>query len=87
MKKEFPQTVSHDRFVELQQKAVLPMDIFLKTCCLGHCTGISFIDSTPVRACHIKREEQHKKNSIRCLRVWPLKGNAQWAGSLALSYI
>ena len=60
MKDEFPQTVSYNRFVELQQKVVLPMAIFLKTCCLGRCTGISFIDSTPLRACHIKREKQHK---------------------------
>ena len=27
---------------------------------LGQCTGISFIDSTPIRSCHIKREKQHK---------------------------
>lgn len=24
------------------------------------CTGISFIDSTPLRSCHIKREKQHR---------------------------
>ena len=36
------------------------MALFLKTCCLGTCTGFSFIDSTPVRVCHIKREKQHK---------------------------
>lgn len=57
---EFPETVSYNRFVELQQKAFLPMCIFLQTCCLGECTGISFIDSTPIRACHIKREKQNK---------------------------
>lgn len=57
---EFPETVSYNRFVELQQKNVIPMAIFLKTCCLGKCTGISFIDSTPLRVCHIKREKQHK---------------------------
>jgi hypothetical protein len=60
MKGEFPQTVSYNRFVELQQKVVFPMAIFLKTCCSGRCTGISFIDSTPLRACHIKREKQHR---------------------------
>ncbi len=60
MKSEFPQTVSYNRFVELQQKALMPMCIFLKTCCLGSCTGISFIDSTPLRACHIKREYSNK---------------------------
>lgn len=28
--------------------------------CLGRCTGISFIDSTPISSCHIKREKPHK---------------------------
>lgn len=60
MKSEFPKQVSYNRFVELQQKVILPMTIFLKTCCLGSCTGISFIDSTPLRVSHIKREKQHK---------------------------
>jgi len=60
MKSEFPETVSYNRFVELQKKAFLPMCIFLKRSCLGECTGISFIDSTPIRACHIKREKQNK---------------------------
>lgn len=60
MKSEFPETVSYNRFVELQRKAFLPMCVYLKTCCLGSCTGISFIDSTPIRACHIKRERQNK---------------------------
>ncbi len=60
LKSEFPETVSYNRFVELQRKAFLPMCVFLKTCCLGSCTGISFIDSTPIRACHIKRERQNK---------------------------
>lgn len=57
---EFPNTVSYNRFVELQHKAAVKMAVFLKTCCLGECTGISFIDSTPLRACHIRREKQHR---------------------------
>lgn len=60
MASEFPETVSYNRFTELQKKVLLPMSIFLKTLCLGECTGISFIDSTPIRVCHIKREKQHK---------------------------
>jgi hypothetical protein len=59
-KEYFPHTVSYNRFVELQQKALLPMTVFLQLCCLGKCTGISFIDSTPLRVCHIKREYSHK---------------------------
>ena len=60
MKSDFPKTVSYNRFVELQQKALVPMVVFLQLCCLGKCTGVSFIDSTPIRICHIKREFQHK---------------------------
>lgn len=57
---EFPETVSYNRFVELQQKAIMPLCCFLQMMCLGKCTGISFIDSTPLRVCHIKREKQNK---------------------------
>lgn len=60
MKSEFPQTVSYNRFVELQKKVVVKLSIFLKMFCLGKCSGISYIDSTPIRVCHIKREKQHK---------------------------
>jgi hypothetical protein len=60
LKNEFPKTVSYNRFVELQRMTAMPLAIFLKTCCLGKCTGISFIDSTPLRACHIRREKQNK---------------------------
>ena len=57
---DFPKTVSCNRFVELQQKALVPMTLFLQLCCLGKCTGISYIDSTPLRVCHIKRHKSHK---------------------------
>ena len=60
MKSEFPQTVSYNRFVELQKKVVVKLAIFLKMFCLRKFTGISYIDSTPIRVCHIKREKQHK---------------------------
>lgn len=43
----FPNTVSYNRFVELMQASTLPMTIFLKACCMGKGTGISFIESTP----------------------------------------
>lgn len=60
MQKDFPATVSYNRFVELQSRVCIPLAIFVKMMCLGKCTGISFIDSTPLRSCHIKREKQHK---------------------------
>ena len=55
MKDLFPDTVSYNRFVELIQGVLLPMTMFAKTCCLGKCTGISFVDSTPIRVCKNKR--------------------------------
>lgn len=58
--REFPHLVSYNRFVELMNANLLPLVVFLKTRCLGKCTGISFADSTPLRACHIKREHSHK---------------------------
>ena len=60
MQSEFPKTVSYNRFTELMQKHLMPMALFLKTCCLGNCTGISFIDSTPIRVCHNKRNKRNK---------------------------
>ena len=60
MQKEFPQTVSYNRFVELMQSNLMTMTIFTKTCCLGKCTGISFVDSTPIRVCNKKRISRNK---------------------------
>lgn len=60
MQDDFPQTVSYNRFVELSGSVVMPMTIFLKTCCLGKCTGISFVNSTPIRVCNNKRIKNNK---------------------------
>lgn len=60
LKQEFPNTVSYNRFVELMQSNILPLTLYMKTCCLGKCTGISFIDSTPIRACKNKRINSNK---------------------------
>lgn len=60
LKSYFPETVSYNRFVELQQKVLLPMVILLKTLRLGENTGISFVDSTPIRVCKNKRIFNHK---------------------------
>lgn len=60
MQNEFPKTVSYNRFIELMQSSLLPMTMFAKTCCLGSCTGISFVDSTPIRVCKNKRIKRNK---------------------------
>ena len=56
LESEFPRLVSYNRFVELQQRVLLALVLFLKSCRMGKCSGISFIDSTTLKVCHIKRE-------------------------------
>ncbi len=60
MKNLFPETVSYNRFVELMRGANLSLTLFLKTCCLGDCSGITYVDSTPIRVCKNKRIRNHK---------------------------
>ena len=60
MQDDFPNTVSYNRFTELMQSNILPLNMFLQTCCLGKCTGISFVDSTPIRVCKNKRIKRNK---------------------------
>lgn len=60
MKSEFPVTVSYNRFVELMQANILPLTLYMKTVCLSNCTGISFIDSTPIRVCKNKRIKSNR---------------------------
>lgn len=57
---EFPKTVSYNRFVELSHRVCMPMTLFLKTCCLCECTGISFVDSISIRVCKNKRIYRNK---------------------------
>lgn len=60
MKDDFPKTVSYNRFTELMSQHLMAMTLFLKTCCLGKSTGISFVDSTPIRVCKSKRIRNNK---------------------------
>ena len=56
---DFPDLVSYSRFVELQKSMLIPLCYLLQTL-RGEETGIYFIDSTPLKSCHIKREKQNK---------------------------
>ena len=55
----FPGLVSYNRFVELMPRAIAPLCCFLNTR-KGQCTGISFVDSTPLVVCHNRRIHQHR---------------------------
>ena len=56
----FPKVVSYNRIVELERDVVIPLTLFVKKILLGKCTGISFVDSTPLRVCKNQRIHIHK---------------------------
>jgi hypothetical protein len=60
MTSDFQNTVSYNRFVELQSKVVLQMVAIVQLIRKGEVTGIAFIDSTPVRVCKNKRIRKNK---------------------------
>lgn len=56
----FSPLVSYNRFVELEKEIAVPLALFIKKVLLGRCTGISFVDSTPLRVCKNQRIHIHK---------------------------
>ena len=59
LSQDFPNLVSYPRFTTLMAKAFVPLTFYLLTK-RGRCTGISFVDSTPLKVCHNKRIERNK---------------------------
>ncbi|MCI0551260.1 MAG: IS982 family transposase [Anaerolineae bacterium] len=59
LRSEFPHLVSYTRFVELLPRVLLPLLAYMQSL-RGRCTGISFVDSTPLRVCHNRRIPRHK---------------------------
>jgi Transposase DDE domain len=55
----FPGLPSYNRFVELMPRVLLHLVFFLYSH-KGKMTGISFLDSTPIRVCNIKRAKRNK---------------------------
>lgn len=64
---DFPDLVCYERFVSRIPTTTMPLFAYLVTRCLGPVTGISFIDSTAVKVCRIKRTRRHRvfKNLAR----------------------
>ena len=60
MRHLFPEVVSYNRFVELEREIAIPLIVFIKKVLLGKCTGISFVDSIPLRVCKNQRIHIHK---------------------------
>ena len=71
----FPKLVSYNRFVELEKEVAIPLAVFIKNVLLGKCTGISFVDSTPLRVCKNQRIHMHKvfkgvAQRVKCSMGW-----------------
>lgn len=60
MKSYFPEAVSYNRFVELMPRMFFPLMMFLYLWGFGHCSGISFVDSTMIPVCHNIRRNFNK---------------------------
>jgi hypothetical protein len=58
-RREFPNLVSYNRFVELMSGALIPLIFYLNTR-KGQCTGLSFIDTMGIPICHNKRAKRNK---------------------------
>jgi hypothetical protein len=56
---EFPNLVSYSRFIELIPRVLLTLCAYLRNR-FGSCTGIAFVDSTPIAVCHNRRITRHK---------------------------
>lgn len=59
LREEFPNLVSYNRFVELTPSVLIPLCAYLHHC-YGQCSGVSFIDSTPLAVCHNRRITRHR---------------------------
>ena len=74
----FPKTVSYNRFVELQKSVLLTLTVFIKEVLLGTCTGIAYVDSTPLRVCKHQRILIHKTFKGIAERGKMLDGMVLW---------
>jgi len=60
LRKEFPNQLSYNRFIEVEHKVSIPLVLFLKLICFGKCSGITFVDSTKIAVCHNKRIKRNR---------------------------
>lgn len=60
LKRDFPNAVSYNRFVELMPRVFFQMMLFMRLSAFGKCTGITFVDSTMIPVCHNMRRYFNK---------------------------
>lgn len=60
LKGAFNGVLSYNRFVEIAQKALVPLALFMKLNSKNKCTGLGFIDSTKLQVCHNLRIRRNR---------------------------
>lgn len=53
-KGDFPNLLSYNRFIEIKPRATIPLSCLLQFS-FGECSGVSFVDATPLKICHNER--------------------------------
>ena len=82
LKRDFPDAVSYNRFVELESRVFFKMMFFLNLHSFGRCSSITFVDSTMTPVFHNLR-----RYPTRYSPDWPLTGRGRWDGVMASSCI
>jgi hypothetical protein len=80
---EFPSLVGYARFVQLIPRVLALLCAYLFSL-FGHCTGISFIDSTFIAVCDNRRIHQHKVFAGLALRG---RGSMGWCFGFKLHFV
>lgn len=70
-KQDFPTLVSYNRFVEIMKFALVPLILYTIRARFGKCSGISFVDSTPIKVC-----DNHRISSHRVFSEYAKKGKS-----------
>ncbi|MGN1411502.1 MAG: IS982 family transposase, partial [Oscillospiraceae bacterium] len=60
LKSYFTKSVSYNRFVELMRYSLIPLLLYTIQYSFGKCSGISFLNSTPIKVCDNHRISSHK---------------------------
>jgi hypothetical protein len=84
LKRDFPDAVSYNRFVELESRVFFKMMFFLNLHSFGRCTGITFVDSTMIPVCHNLRRYANK---VFAGLATDGKGTMGWCHGFKLHFI
>ena len=84
LKRDFPDAVSYNRFVELESRVFFKMMFFLNLHSFGRCTGITFVDSTMIPVCHNLRRYA---NRVFAGLATDGKGTMGWCHGFKLHFL